>query len=42
VVDLLPPNQRVQPTPLRVERDRCDFESCFCLEAGSNLSMRRG
>jgi len=40
-VSLLPPNQRLQLTPLRVERDQGDFEIQIGLNCFPNLSMRR-
>lgn len=33
------PNKPLELTPLRVERDRCDFESTFRLDRFLDLSM---
>jgi hypothetical protein len=38
---VLPPNRRLQLTPLRGERDRGFFESWFRLDTHTDLSMRR-
>ena len=37
----LPPNKPLELAPLRVERDRADFEGWFWLEGFPNLSVRR-
>ncbi len=41
VLSVLPPNRRLQLTPLRVDRDRANFESRFRLDGHLILSMRR-
>jgi hypothetical protein len=38
----MPPNNAFEPTPLRVEQDRTDFESRIRLERFPDLAVRRG
>jgi len=40
-VAVLPPNRRLQLTPLCGERDRGDFESWIRLDSDSDEEMRR-
>ena len=40
-LSVLPPNRRLQLTPLRVERDRANFENRFRLHSHLVQSMRR-
>jgi hypothetical protein len=38
----LRPNKGFQPTPLRVDQDRCDFEGWKRLDSFPDLWWRRG